>query len=251
MDLHTLVSQFTGLRQEVNLQTKSSRSALEQNAVSLEGYRSSLSLLEETLDDLRASQESASETKAEEALKPVFKGIIDVYDALALALRQVTRQRDTLHQAFQSLEQTFTIEPPPKFENVPPVQAKRGFWSRMFGVSTAADNADRLQEWYNRVSQEFNQRHEKVKSTTTLFGQALEGLITGYTMSLNRIERLLPLLSLEPIVSVGQPFNPETMEVVDVATGTGRQAGEVIEEVRRGYHRLGQIYRYAQVRVAK
>ena len=118
VDLYTLVNQFTGLRQEVNLQTKSTRSALEQNAATLDGYRSALAQMEETLDDLRASQESAGATKAEELLKPAIKGIIDVYDALALARHQVMRQRDSLLQVFRDLEQSFTIESPPNIDDV-------------------------------------------------------------------------------------------------------------------------------------
>ena len=94
-------------------------------------------------------------------------------------------------------------------------------------------------------------RHEKVKSTSLMFGQVFDGLITGYSMSLNRIDRLLPLLDLEPMACLGQPFDPEIMEVIDVVIDSGRPSGEVIEEVRRGYRRLEQIYRYAQVRVAK
>jgi molecular chaperone GrpE (heat shock protein) len=56
---------------------------------------------------------------------------------------------------------------------------------------------------------------------------------------------------LEPIASAGQPFDPERMEVLEAVGDTGRPAGEVVEEVRRGYLRDGRVFRYAQVRVAK
>jgi molecular chaperone GrpE (heat shock protein) len=47
------------------------------------------------------------------------------------------------------------------------------------------------------------------------------------------------------------PFDPELMEVVEAVADSGQSAGEVIEEVRRGYLWHGRIFRYAQVRVAK
>jgi molecular chaperone GrpE len=41
------------------------------------------------------------------------------------------------------------------------------------------------------------------------------------------------------------------MEVLEAVPANGRPAGEVVEEVRRGYRWRGQVFRYAQVRVAK
>jgi molecular chaperone GrpE len=70
-------------------------------------------------------------------------------------------------------------------------------------------------------------------------------------MSLQRIERALARHGLEPIASEGRAFDPEQMEVVEAVPGTGRPAGEVIEEVRRGYLYQSRVFRYAQVRVAK
>jgi len=70
-------------------------------------------------------------------------------------------------------------------------------------------------------------------------------------MSVQRVERALRQQGLEPIPAVGEPFDPERMEVVEAATGTGRPSGEVLEEVRRGYLWNGRVFRYAQVRVAR
>jgi molecular chaperone GrpE len=70
-------------------------------------------------------------------------------------------------------------------------------------------------------------------------------------MSLQRLERALQQQGLEPIPALGLPFDPETMEVVEVVPGPGRTSTEVIDEVRRGYLRAGRVFRFAQVRVAK
>ena len=79
----------------------------------------------------------------------------------------------------------------------------------------------------------------------------LASVLTGYTMSLQRLERALAQQGLEPMQCLGQPFDPETMEVVEVVTQPGRFGIEVIDEVRRGYLRRGRVFRFAQVRVAK
>jgi molecular chaperone GrpE len=69
-------------------------------------------------------------------------------------------------------------------------------------------------------------------------------------MSLQRIDRALAQHGLEPLAAVGRPFDPEVMEVVEAVAGSGRPAGEVVGEVRRGYRRNGRVFRCAQVRVA-
>jgi molecular chaperone GrpE len=70
-------------------------------------------------------------------------------------------------------------------------------------------------------------------------------------MSVQRVERALAQHGLEPIAAAGQPFDPETMEAIEVVEGSGRPGGEVVQEVRRGYVWRGRVFRYAQVRVAK
>jgi molecular chaperone GrpE len=87
---------------------------------------------------------------------------------------------------------------------------------------------------------------------TRLFGKApakpmldprLGSLADGYAMSLRRI-------GLELIPCLGETFDPELMEVLELVPGTGKAKGVVVEEVRRGYHRGGSVIRFAQVKVA-
>jgi molecular chaperone GrpE len=79
----------------------------------------------------------------------------------------------------------------------------------------------------------------------------LESVVTGYTMSLQRLERALRQHELEPIQCVDQPFDPERMEALEIVSGSGRPSGVVVDEVRRGYLWRDRVFRYAQVRVAK
>jgi molecular chaperone GrpE len=81
--------------------------------------------------------------------------------------------------------------------------------------------------------------------------QLLDGMITGYTMSIQRTERALAQFGLERIACAGRAFDPELMEVVEVVNDSSRPPGQVVEEVRPGYRWRGRLFRYAQVSVAR
>jgi molecular chaperone GrpE len=95
------------------------------------------------------------------------------------------------------------------------------------------------------------EREKKIKRASERLDQLIDSVITGYGMSLERLERALEHSGLEPIPCVGELFDPERMEVVAAVADSGHPPGEVIEEVRRGYLWRGRIFRYAQVSVAK
>lgn len=77
VDLFTLVSQFTALRHEVNMQTKAVRGAVEQNA--------------ELVKQLAAVPPPDSGNE----LRPVAKALIDIADALSLSMKQMERFGET------------------------------------------------------------------------------------------------------------------------------------------------------------
>jgi molecular chaperone GrpE len=193
-DLHTFLAQFTALRHEVNLQTKSTRAAVEQNAKLIE-------------------QRSATD----ETLRPLAKAVIDIADSLALALQQVEKVRTGAEPLLARLAEKPALRP--------------GFLARLLRATpepipnpVAAEMSDKLRPF-------------------------VSGVADGYAMSLRRVERVLPQLGLEPIPTSGRPFDPDTMEVVEVATG--EPSGVVLEEVRRGYRWNGNVFRFAQVKVAR
>jgi molecular chaperone GrpE len=73
----------------------------------------------------------------------------------------------------------------------------------------------------------------------------------GYAMSLRRIERVLPILEIEPMECSGAEYDPELMEVVEVVDGGDLPSGTVVEDVRPGYLWRGKVLRFAQVKVAR
>lgn len=96
------------------------------------------------------------------------------------------------------------------------------FWQRLFGRRTEPVEADRI-----------------------------AAAVTGLRMSERRVERLMAEAGVVPMTTVGQPFDPETMEAVETVADAGRESGTVVDEVRRGYRWRGRVFRFAQVRVAK
>src|SRR5262245_51833363 len=89
VDLHTLVAQFTALRHDVNLQTRAVRNQQEQTAEALK-------LLTETVEALEHQNEEPDE---DERLRPLLKGLVDLYDALSLARRELDRVREAASSA--------------------------------------------------------------------------------------------------------------------------------------------------------
>ncbi|HKA06543.1 MAG TPA: nucleotide exchange factor GrpE [Gemmataceae bacterium] len=207
VDLHSLVAQFTALRHEVNLQTKAARSSLEQTGAALDR-------LGEAVENLE------NNSPADDELKPLFKAVVDVYDNLAIALRQVMRQRESLEKPLAEL----AVEPRPR--------RTRGW--RLF-----------------RATPDENDQRQRAADAAKLVRSSLDGLIVGYRMSLSRVDRVLAQFELATIPVEGRQFDPEMMEAVEIAGDTDRPAGEVIEEIRRGYLWRGVLFRFAQVKVAR
>src|SRR5262245_49654303 len=138
IDLHTLLGQFVALRHDVSLQTKASRTQQEQSAEALRQ-------LGQALDSLHEAQ-AAGQQAPDEQLRPLLKTLVDAYDALPVAGREVRRLQETL---LPSLEQLTVEEGPPAGwldeldEFVPPaepeplVQPRRSLWQRWFGGGQA------------------------------------------------------------------------------------------------------------------
>jgi molecular chaperone GrpE len=211
IDLHTLLAQFTALRHEVNLQTRALRAQQEQSAAALDQLGDALQTLQRVQSPPRLDSSGAEET-----VRPLLKALVDARDSLALAEPEVRRVQDAVHPALEKLAEQAASAP--------------SFWSRIFRTR---DNSSATREAADRVR------------------QLLESLVTGYTMSLQRLDRALVQSNLEPIPCVGESFDPELMEVVATVTDSNRAAGTVVEEVRRGYLWGGRVFRYAQVSVAK
>ncbi len=278
IDLHVLLGHFVGLRQEVNLQTRATRTQQEQNEKTLVRLDQALEVLSQA--QLRAQQQQ--QQSKEEALRPVLTTLVELHDALALAGREVQRVRDGVLPLLDDVVAPFEEEPPePREAAAPPLPvpggapARRSLWGRLFGSAQPSNGAppaevqaaterlnaaagalesaaQRLREAGRRRELEAGEeRAEEVQRACDRVGQALASLVTGYTMSLQRVERALRQHGLEAIPTLGEAYDPEHMEALEAVSDSDRPSGEVVQEVRRGYFWNGRVFRYAQVRVAR
>lgn len=80
--------------------------------------------------------------------------------------------------------------------------------------------------------------------------EAVEALQTGYEMASTRVDQALGGYGIRAVECEGEPFDPERMTVVDVQHDARQREGTVLEVVRPGYERDGEVIRFAEVRVA-
>jgi molecular chaperone GrpE len=240
--LHTLVAEFTALRQEVNLLTRATRTQQEQNAETLRQLGQAIEHLQEA-EEIDADQ-------AAEALRPLLKMLVDVYDVLALARREVQRVEAAV-QTLLGQEEPSSEAGEPAAQPMAPVARRWWQWWSGAGAETAnADLEAQLARERGRVQQLRNAAAARRQSAEQV-QRFFMSVVTGYTMSLQRIDRALQQHGLEVIACVAEPFDPECMEVAEVVSEPGRTGTVVLEEVRRGYRWRGRVFRPAQVRVAR
>ncbi len=217
-----------------------------------------LEQLAQALGALRQAESAgraAQQASEEERLRPLLKTLVDLYDALALAGREVQRMQSSLATLLEQMTPAAAGAAEAALPEPPPVAA-RSWWQRLFGAGPR-DSAALRHEVARLRSELLEERRRRLEDAIRVLAaanrvrQAVASLVMGYGMGLQRIERALGQHGLEAIAAVGEPFDPESMEVVDVITDSGRPSGEVVEEVRRGYLWNDRVFRYAQVRVAK
>jgi molecular chaperone GrpE len=255
IDLHTVLSHFIALRQEVNLQTRSVRAQQEQSSATLAQLQQALELLSRS----QARNEQMGGQATEERLRPAIQTLTELYDALALAGREVQKGYDNLTPLLDTLAERETGEeatlPQLTSGSLPLGQSFLSRWLLLPAADAALQaNRAEMRRLVEQVKQERQQRQERVhraRETAEGVRQSLAAMTTGYTMSLQRVERALRQHGLEAIPTVGRAYDPDSMEAVEGVPGTGRPNNEVIAEVRRGYRWNGRLFRAAQVRVAR
>jgi len=80
---------------------------------------------------------------------------------------------------------------------------------------------------------------------------AAAALREGNALSLARLEETLASLGVQFIERAGVPFDPRLMQVVQITPTEEAGEGTVLEVIRPGYAWRGEVFRAAQVRVAR
>jgi molecular chaperone GrpE len=77
-----------------------------------------------------------------------------------------------------------------------------------------------------------------------------EQLRTGVEMIVKQMEEALRALNVQPVETVGAPFDPRVHEALEMVERSDLPDHQVFEEVRRGYRIRDRLLRPALVRVA-
>jgi molecular chaperone GrpE len=215
--LYRLVEEFTALRHEVKLQTRSSR-GLEEESEAL------VSALRQAIDALRSI-----EPREAQAAWSAGK-------ALATALAELD---DALERGRQQTEKAVVL-----LEDGPSATAA-GLVSEFYRSQPWLYRwlhrryQDRLFDWLEQDEQQ--PQREAV----------LDALLDGYRLIQKRLSQTMAAEGILRIDAVGRPVDPEQMVVVEVVETDDLPGGVVFDELRRGYTWNGRVLRYAEVRATR
>jgi molecular chaperone GrpE len=101
-------------------------------------------------------------------------------------------------------------------------------------------------EWIKSANKELLLKILPVLDTLMLAGKHITD--KGLSISIDQFIKILEQEGLQRIKTVGEEFNPHTMEAIATKEG---ESGKVIEEVRVGFMLYGSVLRTAQVIVGK
>ncbi len=80
--------------------------------------------------------------------------------------------------------------------------------------------------------------------------ELIEAILLGQRLALERCDRALARVGIVPIQALGQRFDPNFMEAVELRDCEGSSPGAVVEEVRGGFKQGDKIIRPARVIVS-
>jgi len=95
----------------------------------------------------------------------------------------------------------------------------------------------------------FDDLNRAIESATD--STSREKLLEGIRSIAASFQSALTSAGVEPIVSVGEEFNPELHEAVDTEETDGEMDGRVIEEYSRGFRMGDRLLRPARVKVGR
>jgi molecular chaperone GrpE len=210
-----LIEEFTALRHEVKLQTKSSRGLSEQ-VDTIKGA------LERAIEQFR-SVEPKEDQAAWTAGKAFALGLADLDEALDRGGREIERAR----------RQIADLAPR--------------------ALETALHDLHRSRSWIRRrlLRPFHNQVIEVVQRDALARHGLFDAFSEGYGLIRKRLLRVMAAEQVVPIPCEGHTVDPELMTVLEVVDSAGDPPGTVTKELRRGYTWRGRVLRYAEVQAVR
>jgi molecular chaperone GrpE len=217
--LEPLVGEFTALRHELKLQTRSAR-ALE------ELIRESVPSLTDATTTLRSAAAQAASKSTETADKSFASTLAEMDESLERGREQWQKNAARL------------IGPtaPPALALAQELYAGLSWWQRRYKAA-----------YHRRVCEAIERAEEQTRRERQTL---LTALLSGAELIQQRLARTMASAGVMRIPTVGRLVDPELMVVIEVVDAEG-PAGQVVEEIRRGYTWKGGLLRPAEVRAIR
>lgn len=208
-----LVEEFTALRHEVKLQTKSSRTVAERTEQALAAMQQAMELFR--------SAEADEKEAGQRAAKPLVESLMELDEALL-------RGRAVIDTARRRLLEDLTghIQ-----EQLDGLLLKLPAWRRWL-----------CRSWCRRTKEILVQR------VALTYRDIFDSLVEGYDLILGRLQRAMKKAELYRIECVGRQVDPALMTVVEVVNDPLRPPGLVVDQIRPGYYWKDKVIRFAEVR---
>jgi len=208
-----LVEEFTALRHEVKLQTKSSRGVAERTEQVLAAMQQATELF--------GSVEANEKEAGQHAAKPLVESLIELDEALGRGRAVIDTARRRLLE-----DLTGNIQ-----EQLDDLVRRLPVWRRWL-----------CRRWCRKAREILLQR------VGLTYRGLFDSLIEGYDLILGRLERAMKKAELYRIECVGRQVDPNLMTVVEVVDDPLRPPGLVVDQIRPGYYWKNKVIRFAEVR---
>ncbi len=210
-----LIEEFTALRHEIKLQTKSSRGLSEQTDATLVA-------LKQAIEQFR-SVEPREGQAAWSAGKAMAEALADLDEALRRGEREIERAREQI-------------------ANRSPA-----------ALEAALNQLHRSRSWIRRrlLRAYHTEIIEIVRRDSATRHELFESFLEGYGLIQKRLRRAMASEQVQRIPCEGLPVDPELMTVLEVVDVPGAAAGTVMKELRPGYTWKGRLIRYAEVQAVR
>lgn len=213
--LYQVVEEFTALRHELKLETKSARNQHEQ-------IDTMLSSLERAIAEFQSVKVKDADA-VRDAARPMAERLVELDESLERGQKVIEdarrRVEETARGLRESLDAIYGSEP----------------WWRRWACRRYYQNICEI--WFRQTSE----RHHEL----------FDSLLEGYGLIRNRLRRAFKEQKIQSIPTAGEMVDPHCMQVVEAVDDDGRPPGMVVEEVRRGYWWHGKVLRFAEVRAVK
>jgi len=214
-----VLAEFTALRHEVKLHTKSVRGLEDETSRALAG-------LQQAIAEFRSVEAKEAEA-AQRTARPLVEALVELHEAIERGAAAVRAAVQRLEEARQQT----SAQCARRLQQLP-------WWRRWLA-----------RRWVSRSFYEDSLAIWQAHAQTV--AEVIGALAEGYFLGGLRIQRIMQEGKITRIETVGRPFDPDRMNAIELADAADVPPGHVAAEVRPGYLWNDKVVRFAEVRVAR